>query len=119
METRRLRKEERLRLRKDFDRIFSFGRSVSDENLRIIFVKNGLGIRRIGIIIRKKIGKAVFRNRLRRLVKEVFRLNKEKFPKGYDYVFIVREGLKGRRDIKYFEMEEIILKLLERLKCEG
>ncbi len=116
METRGLTKSERLRLRRDFDKVFSEGRSVADENLRIVYVENGLDIRRIAVVVRKRIGKAVFRNRLRRLIKEVFRLNKEYFPNGMDYVFVVREGMKDRRDIGYWEMEKIIKRLLEKLR---
>ncbi len=114
MEARRLRREERLRLRRDFDRVFSEGRSVHDENLRIVYVENGLGYPRFAVVVRKKLGKAVYRNRLKRLIREVFRLNKEKFP-SVDMVFVVRDGLKGRKNIKYWDVERIVLKLLEKM----
>ena len=115
METRRLTRQERLRLRRDFDRVFSEGKSVYNDYLRLVYIKNGLDHPRIAVVVRKKIGKAVFRNRLRRLVKEVYRLNKEKFPK-IDAVFVFRDKAKNLKGIKYRDMEKIVLDLVEKLR---
>jgi ribonuclease P protein component len=45
---------------------------------------------RLAVVVRKKVGKAVKRNRIRRIVKEFFRLNQFKLPGG-DYIVIVRK----------------------------
>ncbi len=116
METRCLTREERLRLKRDFDAVFQEGKSVANEYLRIVYRKNGKALTRIGVVIKKKIGKAVYRNRLRRLIKEVFRNNKREFPKGYDLVFIVKEGLRDWKEIKYQDMLKIVLELVKRLR---
>ena len=52
--------------------------------------KNRLGINRVGITVSKKLGKAHIRNRIRRRVREVYRLNEEKFRAGWDIVVVVR-----------------------------
>ena len=115
METRRLTREERLRLKRDFKRVFTEGRSVSNEYVRLVYKENGLGHPRIAVVVRKKIGKAVYRNRLRRLVKEFYRLNKEKFP-NYDVVVLFREKSKNLKGAKLDDIGEILTELLEKLK---
>ena len=52
--------------------------------------RNRTGINRVGITVSKKLGKAHIRNRVRRRVREVYRLNEEKFRSGYDIVVVVR-----------------------------
>ena len=43
---------------------------------------------RVGYTVTKKVGGAVFRNRIKRLVREVFRRNKSAFPRGTDVVLV-------------------------------
>jgi ribonuclease P protein component len=57
----------------------------------IIFAKpNDLPHPRLGISIGRPVGNAVVRNRIKRLLRESFRLMKHDCPKGYDLVVIVR-----------------------------
>ena len=51
---------------------------------------NRLGINRIGITAGKKLGKAVVRNRVRRRLREVYRLNEDRFQSGWDIVVVAR-----------------------------
>ena len=66
---------------------------------------------RIGIITPKKIGKAVERNRVRRIVREFFRTNRCLFSNGSYYLFI---ALPGIADIKNRELTSKISKILTR-----
>ena len=52
--------------------------------------KNRMGVNRIGITVSKKLGHAVVRNRTRRRLREVYRLNEEKFQPGWDLVVVAR-----------------------------
>lgn len=52
--------------------------------------KNREGINRVGITVSKKLGKAHIRNRIRRRLREVYRLNEEKFLPGWDIVLVGR-----------------------------
>lgn len=52
--------------------------------------KNKLGKNRIGITVSKKLGHAVVRNRVRRRLREVYRLNEECFKPGWDIVVVAR-----------------------------
>ena len=51
---------------------------------------NRLGVNRVGITTGKKLGHAVVRNRARRRLREVYRLNEGKFKPGYDIVVVAR-----------------------------
>jgi ribonuclease P protein component len=65
---------------------------------------------RLGITASKKIGNAVIRNRCKRLVRELFRRNKEKFPPGADVVVVVTRNMVGKR---YAELEEELFRIQE------
>ena len=51
---------------------------------------NRLGINRVGITVGKKLGHAVVRNRVRRRLREVYRINEDKFTAGWDIVVVAR-----------------------------
>ena len=51
---------------------------------------NRLGVNRVGITTGKKLGHAVVRNRARRRLREVYRLNEQLFKPGYDIVVVAR-----------------------------
>ena len=110
---------QRIRKRSDFEKFRSnhavvlFGsffiikileRSVIDE-------AEDVSLPRIGIITPKKIGGAVERNRIRRIVREFFRINHCLFSKNSDYLFI---ALPGITDIKSRELTSNISKILTR-----
>ena len=52
--------------------------------------KNRTSTNRVGITVSKKLGHAVVRNRVRRRIREVYRLNEEKFQPGWDIVIVAR-----------------------------
>lgn len=52
--------------------------------------KNRTGQNRVGITVSKKLGKAVVRNRVRRRLREVYRLNEDRFLPGWDIVVVAR-----------------------------
>lgn len=52
--------------------------------------KNRLGKNRVGLTVSKKLGGAVVRNRVRRRLREVYRLNEDKLTPGWDIVLVAR-----------------------------
>ena len=52
--------------------------------------RNRTNTNRVGITVGKKLGHAVVRNRVRRLLREVYRLNEDKFQAGWDIVVVAR-----------------------------
>jgi ribonuclease P protein component len=85
-------KSERLLDRKEFVNLNRFGRKFYTHHFTITVMQNGRGVTRLGIAVGKRIGNAVKRNRVKRLIREAFRLNKGMFPKGCDLVIAARRS---------------------------
>ncbi|RLA94503.1 MAG: ribonuclease P protein component, partial [Deltaproteobacteria bacterium] len=62
------------------------------KNFVIIIHQNNRDLRRLGISVSKKVGGAVKRNRVKRLVREFFRLNKDQLPESKDFLFVAKPG---------------------------
>lgn len=65
------------------------GRKVHTKSFLVLVLKTGGGPR-LGVTVSSKVGNSVRRHRLKRLIKEVFRLNRESFPRA-DVVVIAKE----------------------------
>ena len=78
-----------LKLNHIFRRLYG---SAGHANSFLVFYarKNHTGRNRVGITVSKKLGKAHIRNRTRRRIREVYRLNEEKFQPGWDIVVVAR-----------------------------
>ena len=80
----KLRERERIRKRKDIEHIFAKGARCSKPILRIAALRNELDYSRLAVGPSSKMCNAVKRNRLKRLTREAFRLNKADIPIGLD-----------------------------------
>jgi len=86
----RFRPHEHLRRPADFEAVYDRRRSAADSTLVVYVRENGLPYSRFGLSVSKKFGPAVRRNRIRRLLREAYRLEKADLPAGYDFVLIPR-----------------------------
>src|SRR5437773_1334123 len=84
------RPAEHLRRPADFRRTYDRRRSASDSWLLVYACENGLPYLRLGLSVSRKQGQATYRNRLRRLYREAFRLTRQQMPVGLDLVLIPR-----------------------------
>jgi len=106
-----LKKENILRERKVFKQAFSSGRKLESKYFQIAYAVNKQGNRRVAVVIGRKFGKAVLRNKIRRRIKETYRLNMEKFPSYTDYIIRPREASKY---VSFCELRDNLLQLLEK-----
>ncbi|MAS34622.1 MAG: ribonuclease P protein component [Anaerolineaceae bacterium] len=90
--------ERRLRLRApaDFERMRRQGRKFQHALFMLSVLPNDLAHNRYGIVTSKRIGKAVVRNRSRRLLREVLRSFHPDLKPGYDVVVIARPAIVGQ-----------------------
>jgi len=84
-------KEKRLVSNVQFKAVLSHKRRrrFSDRLLTLYIAENDRGYSRLGVSVGKSCGNAVVRNRLKRLLREVFRQSQEKIPAGFDYVLMI------------------------------
>jgi ribonuclease P protein component len=86
----RFRPHEHLRRPADFQAVYDRRRSAADGTLVVYAKENGLPHSRVGLSVSKKFGGAVVRNRIRRLLREAYRLGRDELPAGFDLVLIPR-----------------------------
>ena len=103
-------KSDRLLNRKDFVNLNRLGKRRHAPHFTVIFKESGLGTTRLGITATKEVGNSAQRNRIKRLIREFYRLNKAHFPQGYDIVITAKKGAHGLNLWKTKEeLGEIIL----------
>lgn len=103
-----LRRAHRLKRGKDFQLTYKKGKSLAGQYVILYYIKNNLNLNKFGFSVSKKIGKAVVRNRTKRILRECCRLHQDELKTGYNIIFIARPKIKG---IKFQLVEEEILKL--------
>lgn len=77
---------------REFQRVYKKGKSFVSPLLITYVLKNNKGQVRVGITTSKKIGKAVQRNRARRIIRESYRKLSRSIQPGYDIVFVSRSN---------------------------
>ncbi|MBW2558325.1 MAG: ribonuclease P protein component [Deltaproteobacteria bacterium] len=110
MEKQSFGKKERVRKRKNYLSIYQRGVRVHSSSFTVILSPNPSGEKRLGVAVSKKVGNAVKRNRIKRLLKEFFRLNKDRLPDSRDVVIIAK---KNASSLKY---QDVYLELTDLFK---
>lgn len=105
------KKINRLKSKKSFQVVYSKGRTVVDGMSVFYILPEQAEDIKIGMAVGKKLGCAVVRNRMKRLMREVFRVHKQRIKKGYHIVWVARRKL-AKADIKTFE--RVFLRLAKR-----
>ena len=95
-----LSKENRLKKKKDFEKLFKDGASFQEKFLALKINKNNLNNNRFGFIVSKKVSKkAVVRNKIKRQFREIVRKGINNYQKGFDVAVIALPGV----ELKTFE----------------
>ena len=101
----------RLRGRSEFRRLFEQGKRAGDHRLQVWAAPNDLECSRFGLVVGRKHGNAVRRNRIKRVLREAFRLCRSELPSGLDIACAPRVGA----EIELQGAIESLLRLTERL----
>lgn len=118
-------KSSRLISNKQFKAVMSGGLRASDGPVILYICENQSGHSRLGISVAKASGNAAVRNRLKRLVRESFRLNQHQIPSGFDYLLMIspkwskkldeqKRSKEALKKVTFKEVESTFLALIER-----
>ncbi|MFO7570736.1 MAG: ribonuclease P protein component [Smithellaceae bacterium] len=111
MKTQSFRHADRVTQKSGYRTIYEQGVRRSSRFFTIITCGNTLGRKRLGITVTKKAGNAVKRNRIKRLIREFFRRNRDLFPQGHDVVVMARKNMPP---LTYQDTCKELTKLFER-----
>ncbi|MBR5658666.1 MAG: ribonuclease P protein component [Lachnospiraceae bacterium] len=102
-----------LKTYRDFQEVYSARRSYANRYL-ILYKKevdDPKKTARIGISVSKKVGNSIIRHRITRLIRESYRLNRDRMKEGSDIIVVARPEA---RDLGFKEIEEAYLHLLKK-----
>lgn len=97
-----LKKADKLRKNTQFQAVYKGGKSVANRLLVLYMLPNHSEGGKIGFAAGKRLGNAVVRNRVKRMMREAFRLNRDQLPAGYDFILV------GRRPVVGVKTQDVI-----------
>lgn len=98
-----------LKFNYEFSRIYRRGKYLSGRLVVLHYVSHSRNCNRIGVTTSKNIGGSVQRNRMRRLLRESYRLNEPRIKKGFDLILL---GRGGNPKVTYAQVNRELLHLL-------
>jgi ribonuclease P protein component len=109
-------KSYRLLTREQFDRVFAAKCSAADGRIIVYGAANDCAHPRIGLVVSRKIGNAVVRNRWKRLLREAFRLSRNELPEHLDLVVLPKQGAKPQLGALQQSLVELSRRLAKRVR---
>jgi ribonuclease P protein component len=107
-----LKRRFRLKDKNEFKKTYQHGRTVANSFLVLYYIENKkIDESKVAFAVGKKIGNAVIRNRIKRIMREAYRKNLLLVKKNYYLIFIARAKIKG---ISYNNVEKSMLSLLNK-----
>ena len=101
--------EIRIKSKIEFEDIIKNGKKESNSYFVIYNKDRKYDYSRFGITLGKKFGNAVKRNKYKRILREIIRINQKKFKNNYDYIIIMKKTCDG---LEYKIIEQKLLSLL-------
>lgn len=103
-----MKKTVTIKSNRDFQRLYRRGKSAASGTLVMYCQRNRNGESRLGITTGTKLGHAVVRNKARRRIREMYRLNKENILPGYDIIVVARVRA-AHSDYRHMEKDFLYL----------
>jgi len=94
---------ERIRKKKDFLLVYRDGKRHRGKVFNLIYLSNNLGFSRLAVVVSRKVGSAVERNKIKRNMRDLFRKNKELFTVYADMIIIPKKGI---LDISHSDLQK-------------
>jgi ribonuclease P protein component len=109
-----MRRKYRIKKNEDFQKVFKQGKSIANRQFVIYMLQKTVEPEfRIGLSVSKKIGNAVTRNRVKRLIRQVFLEEKHRIASGNEFIIIAR---KPAADMNYHEVKSSLNHLFRKAK---
>ncbi len=108
-----------LKLNKDFRRLYSRGKSLAGGFVVVYYMRSRRGVSRAGFTVSKSVGKAVVRNRTKRLMKESYRLLEDRLKGHSDMVIVARNRAAGKSFAQISRDLEYVMRTLGLLESAG
>jgi len=89
----RLTPQEKIRKKREFLTLYRTGSRYRGRYFHLVYCANSLEHSRLAVVVGKKVGNAVTRNRIKRRIRELFRRNKSLFKKPMDVVLIAKKEI--------------------------
>ncbi|PKM88287.1 MAG: ribonuclease P protein component [Firmicutes bacterium HGW-Firmicutes-12] len=107
-----LKRRFRLKNKHEFKKTYQNGKTVANSYLVLYLIENKeIDDSKVAFAVGKRIGKAVVRNKIKRILREVYRKNMQAVKKNHYLIFIARAKIKG---ISYVNIEKSMLALLNK-----
>jgi len=103
-----------LKRKKDFQRAIQRGRKIEKDFLVLKFFKNSLKTTRISFVVSQKVSKkASSRNKIKRRLREIIKINLPDLKPGYDLIFFTKKGIIEKN---FWEIKEVVGQILKEAK---
>ncbi|MCZ6651153.1 MAG: ribonuclease P protein component [Acidobacteria bacterium] len=97
----RFQPDDRLRCRSEFERVYAVARKAWGRGCTVFVAEASCNRQRLGLAVGRRVGNAVLRNRIKRRIREVFRLHRKDWPGCYDIV------VHGRAEVAVMPFQEL------------
>ena len=110
-----MRKIKTLKKNYEFKNVLTKGKFYKENTITVYIQKNNIKSNVIGIAVSKKIGNAVKRNKLKRIIRESYRLMKNELKQGYNIVFVWNKNM-SFNNANYFTVNKDMKKIFEKAR---